>query len=164
MSKYRRIRRKGATYFFTVNLARRDDTLLVDHLGILRDAYCTVQKEMPFKTDAVVILPNHIHAIWTMPTGDADFSTRWKKIKREFTVNLGQRRAVSHSKRRRGEAGIWQRRFWEHMVRDDADLRRCLTYTLCNPVKHNLVDRPVDWPHSSIHRDIRAGRLPQSGL
>lgn len=164
MSRYRRFKRQGATYFFTVNLACRGETLLVDHIDLFRGVYGEVQKALPFRTDAIVVLPDHVHAVWTLPRGDADFSTRWKKIKREFTVNLGQRRPVSDSKLRRGEAGIWQRRFWEHMIRGEEDLRRHLVYIWCNPVKHGLVKRSVDWPYSSMHREIKAGLLPQDGV
>ncbi len=164
MANYRRVRRKGMSYFFTVNLAQRGDRLLVDHIELLRDAYGSAQNAMPFRTVAIVVLPDHLHAIWTLPEGDADYSTRWKLIKRNFTVNLGKSLPRSLSKRRKGEAGIWQRRFWEHMIRDDTDMKRHMVYTLCNPVKHGLVKRSVDWPYSSLHRDIKVGTLPEYGL
>lgn len=164
MPNYRRFRRKGATYFFTVNLAQSGSTLLTDEIDILRRAYGGVQKDLPFKTNAIVVLPDHLHAVWTLPAGDEDFSTRWKRIKRDFTVGTGKSFPRSQSKKRRGEAGVWQRRFWEHLVRDEADLENHLVYTWRNPVKHGLVWRSVDWPYSSIHRDIREGRLPRDGL
>ena len=164
MPNYRRYRARGATYFFTVNLATRGEATLVKHVDLLRNAYSLVRKELPFRTDAVVVLPDHLHAVWTLPNGDADFSTRWKRIKREFTVSLQASRPRSHSKWKKGEAGLWQRRFWEHMIRDEEDLSRHLIYTWCNPVKHGLVERSIDWPYSSLHREIKKGLLPKGGM
>ncbi len=154
MTNYRRFRRRGGTYFFTVNLQDRRGTLLVDHIHLLRSAYGTVQRAHPFKTEAIVILPDHLHAVWTLPCADADFSTRWKKIKREFTVALGLSMPRSRSQVAKGEAGVWQRRFWEHCVRNDGELQGFKQYIWSNPVKHGLVNACADWPYSSYHRDV----------
>ncbi len=164
MSNYKRLFVPGGTYFFTVNLADRSGSLLTGCIGDLRSAYGKVAEDLPFATRAVVILPDHLHAVWTLPDGDADFSTRWKRIKREFSVSVGQTFARSDSKLRKGEAGIWQRRFWERYIRDEAELATTMRYVWCNPVKHGLVTQAVDWPYSSIHREVRAGRLPEYGV
>ena len=164
MPRYVRAHVPGGTFFFTIALARRGDDLLVREVDALRTAYAEVARDTPFRTEAVVILPDHLHAVWTLPEGDADFSTRWKRIKRGFTVRVAETRARSWSKRRKGEAGLWQRRFWERCVRDEAELAACLRYVWCNPVKHGLVQRAVEWPWSSVHREIAAGRLPAEGV
>ena len=163
MSRYRRLRLEGASYFFTVNLADREAATLVDRIEDLRRAYAHVWQSAPWQTDAIVVLPDHLHAIWTLPPGDSDFSDRWRRIKREFTVITGLTGARSASKHRKGEAGLWQRRFWEHCLRSETERLECLRYVWANPVKHGLVDRAVDWPHSSVHREIRHGLLPTQG-
>ena len=157
MSNYRRLRLPGASYFFTVNLASRGSDLLVAHIDILRRAYLVTAWEHPVFCDAMVVLPDHLHAVWTLPPGDADFSTRWRKIKARFTRWTGERVETSSSKVDKREAGLWQRRFWEHAIRDEADHAAHAGYCWSNPVKHGLVERAEDWPYSSIHRDIRAG-------
>lgn len=164
MSRYRRLHVPGGTYFFTVNPANRRDDLLVTNIAALRAAYALVLGTMPVETHAIVVLPDHLHAIWTMPEGDSDFPTRWKRIKREFTIRSGHLRNRSTSKWIKGEAGIWQRRYWERLIRDEAELEAALRYVWTNPVKHGFVRRAVDWPHSSVHRDIRAGHLPPWGV
>ena len=158
MSFYRRLRQPGATYFFTVNLAQRGDDALVRHIDLLRRAYQTTIREHPVKCDAMVVLPDHLHAVWTLPPGDSDFSLRWRKIKGRFTHWTGVKSETSHSKRRKREVGLWQRRFWEHVIRNDADFAAHVGYCLWNPVKHGLVARAEDWPFSSVHRDLRMGR------
>jgi putative transposase len=158
MPFYRRLRRPGGTYFFTVALARRGDDALVRHIGLLRAAFRETVAEHPLHCDAMVILPDHLHAVLTLPPGDADFSVRWRKIKARFTRWSGLRAEVSPSKDRKREAGLWQRRFWEHCIRDAADHAAHVGYCLWDPVRHRLVERAEDWPHSSIHRDLRAGR------
>ena len=159
MTAYRRNRQPAGTYFFTVNLARRDQTLLVDHIHHLRHAIYATRAERPFRIDAIVVLPDHLHAIWTLPPHDADFSTRWRLIKTRFSRAVGLHVPQSWSQRDKQERGVWQRRFWEHTIRDDADCRTHLAYCWGNPVKHGLVSRAADWPFSSLHRDIRAGRV-----
>lgn len=163
MSRYRRLRVPGARYFFTVVLQDRRSTLLTDHIDALRGAYAATLADMPVFSDAIVILPDHLHAVWTLPDGDSDYPERWRKIKHRFTRSLGAgigRSATrSPSKIRKRDAGLWQRRYWEHMIRDEADYRAHVAYCWGNPVKHGLVHRAVDWPYSSIHRDIRLGRV-----
>lgn len=156
MSCYIRPRRGGASVYFTVYLAERGSGLLMEEILRLRAAVREVHEARPFHIGAWVVLPDHIHAVWTLPPGDSDFSTRWSAIKARFSRGLppGARRA-SHETRR--EKAIWQRRFWEHHVRDVAEYDRLVRYCRDNPVKHGLVERAVDWPYSSIHRDIRLG-------
>lgn len=157
--QYRRADVAGATYFFTVNLADRSSSLLVDHIDVLRDAVRTVKQRHPFEIVAWVVLPEHMHAIWALPEGDADFPGRWSLIKAGFSRAIARNEDVSASRRSKRERGIWQRRFWEHLVRDEDDLRRHVDYVHINPVKHGHARRAADWPHSSIHRYIRAGSL-----
>ncbi|MEL7116985.1 MAG: transposase [Pseudomonadota bacterium] len=157
MTAYRRLRRPGGTFFFTVNLAKRGSTHLYDHVDILREAYALTLRERPVRTDAIVVLPDHLHAIWTLPPGDSDYSTRWRLIKTRFSRATGLDGPKSASKARKLERGLWQRRFWEHAIRDQADMKRHLYYCWLNQVKHGLVSRAADWPLSSIHREIRAG-------
>lgn len=166
MTNYRRVRVCGGTYFFTVALADRSSDLLVREVGLLRQAFAETRRERPFWCDAIVVLPDHLHAIWTLPPGDADYSTRWGAIKSRFTrsVKASGRMGFnpiprSRSKLAKGDAGIWQRRFWEHCIRNEKDYRAHLRYCWGNPVKHGLVASPTDWPFSSIHREIRAGRV-----
>jgi putative transposase len=155
--RYRRAGVPGASYFFTVNLAERSRTLLVDHADVLRAVIREVRSRHPFRIDAMVVLPDHLHAIWTLPEKDKDFSIRWMLIKSGFSRRLptGERR--NRSRMAKGERGIWQRRFWEHLIRDEKDYERHVDYIHYNPVKHGYVTRPVDWPHSSIHRFIAQG-------
>jgi len=157
MPEYRRRRVPGGTYFFTVNLADREGSDLLDHVGLLRSAYAATRLEHPFRTDAIVILPEHLHAVWTVPPGDSDYSTRWKKIKTRFTRALAPRPRGSASKCAKGEKGLWQRRFWEHTIRDARDFARHVEYCWINPLKHGHVARVADWPYSSFHRDVRTG-------
>lgn len=164
MSNYRRLYVPGGTYFFTVNLAQRGATLLTDRVDDLRASYAEVMSDMPVATRAMVVLPDHLHAVWTLPEGDEDFPTRWKRIKCGFTVRVGETRECSVSKAAKGEAGIWQRRYWERCIRDEAELAMALQYVWGNPVKHGLVERAVDWPYSSVHREVRAGHLPELGI
>ena len=159
MSDYRRVRIPGAKYFFTVSLADRSSDLLVREVAHLRAAFAVTQRERPFWCDAFVVLPDHLHAVWTLPPGDADYSTRWRLIKSRFVRAVGEFCPRSESKVVKQERGIWQRRFWEHTIRDEQDYRNHMAYCWGNPVKHGLVERPTDWPYSSIHRDIRAGRV-----
>lgn len=156
MSEYRRPRVPGASVFFTVALAQRGDCLLIDEIDRLRRAVATTQRERPFTIDAFVVLPDHLHCIWTLPERDCDFALRWRLIKSRFSMGLpmGQRRA-SHV--RRQERALWQRRYWEHHIRDEGEYRLLLAYCWNNPVKHGLVSSPLAWPFSSIHRDMAKG-------
>lgn len=160
MPNYRRAFIPGGCWFFTVNLQNRNATLLTDKIVNLRTAYAETQARHPFKTDAIVILPNHIHAIWTLPQDDADFSLRWRRIKSLFSKSLPKLEGVNDVQLRRGERGIWQRRFWEHAIRDEADYERHVHYCYGNPVKHGLVKEIADWPFSSYHHDVKAGLYP----
>lgn len=205
MPNYRRPRVPGATVFFTVCLAERDSRLLVDRVDLLREAVRVTKARRPFRIDAWVVLPDHMHAVWTLPENDANFSDRWGAIKARFsrhvrlagaapdghavgckpTLRCGERTAQerrvglqttdagptratpayrypprSPSKVSKGEAGIWQRRFWEHHVRCDEDRAACIRYCHIDPVKHALVGAPEAWPYSSVHREIREGRWP----
>lgn len=158
MPWYRRLYTPGGTYFFTVTLADRSATTLTDEIELLRSVYASVTKQHPVQCDAMVILRDHIHAVWTLPDGDSDFPTRWRKVKALFSRHCAARGTASRSMARKGEKGIWQRRFWEHAIRDERDFRAHVEYCHFNPVKHGLVERPEDWPYSTIHRDRRAGR------
>jgi putative transposase len=158
MPKYRRAQAKGGVFFFTVVLADRSSNLLVEEIDRLRRAYRAVQDDRPFETIAVCILPDHIHAVWALPEHDADFSTRWSLIKSGFSRGLDAR-PRSRSQAAKREKGIWQRRYWEHAIRDDADLERHVDYVHFNPVKHSHVTRVLDWPHSSFHRFVERGLL-----
>lgn len=157
MSNYLRPRSPGASVFFTVTLANRGSRMLVDHVEALRRSVRQTIAERPFCIDAWVVLPDHMHAVWTLPEGDADYSARWRLIKARFSreMPVGPLRA-SHEARQ--ERGIWQRRFWEHHIRNEADLAAHVQYCWINPVKHGFVENPEDWAYSSVHRDIREGR------
>lgn len=159
MSKYIRLRRPGSYVFFTVALADRGARTLVEQVEELRDAVRVTKTERPFHIDAWVVLPDHMHCVWTLPEGDADYSTRWSVIKARFSRSMPHiHRRKSHEMRR--EHGIWQRRFWEHHIRDDAGFSACLRYCWINPVKHGLVEHPRDWPYSSWHRDGSDDLIP----
>jgi len=158
MSNYHRPRIPGATVFFTVALAQRGSALLVDEIDRLRYAVATTQRARPFTIDAFVVLPDHLHCLLTLPDRDTDYSTRWRLIKTRFSMGL-PRGHLRRSQRARNERGIWQRRFWEHHIRDDADYRWHLKYCWNNPVKHALVAQPHEWPFSSIHRDMALRRI-----
>ncbi|HEX9588307.1 MAG TPA: transposase [Bradyrhizobium sp.] len=159
MVRYRRNLVPGGTFFFTVTLADRRSSLLVDHVGLLRAAFRHARDRKSFAIDAIVILPDHLHAILTLPSGDSDFSGRWKAIKATFTRSIVATGAAI-VRDDRGEYALWQRRFWEHTIRDDQDFERCVNYVHFNPVKHRLVSTPGEWPFSSLHRYVRAGILP----
>ena len=160
MTNYRRTHAPGATWSFTVNLADRRSRLLVERIDTLREAIRHVQNRHPFHIEAMVVMPDHLHAVWTLPTGDSDYPTRWRLLKTWFSSHIpaGERRC--NSRMAKGERGIWQRRYWEHLVRDEADLSRCVDYVHFNPVKHGHVARVVDWPYSTFHRHVARGWLP----
>jgi len=171
MSNYRRPKHPGATVFFTVNLADRTSGLLVREIGALRQAVAQTRAARPFRIDAWVVLPDHMHCVWTLPEGDADYSNRMGEIKGRFTRTVrrsgpaptppvhnrhgvvGGRERVGENPDLRAEAPIWQKRFWEHHIRDDRDYAAHVTYCWINPVKHRLVEDVRDWPYSSWHRD-----------
>jgi len=183
MPRYRRPPSLSRPIFFTLCLADRQSTALTDHVDLLRDAVRMVKRDRPFDILAFVVLPNHLHAVWTVPEDDPNYSQRWGRIKARFTRDLrvrlrrpglgpepfptefprianGRFAGLKPGLREdRRERAVWQRRFWEHHCRDDGDLERHIRYCWLNPVKHELVERPVDWEASSIHRDIRLGRV-----
>lgn len=165
MSRYRRANTAGGTYFFTVVAYRRQPILCDEAIrNALRTAIETVRAAHPFAIDAWVLLPDHLHCVWTLPPGDADFSGRWSLIKSRVSRAVGSqyRRAewMNASKLKHREATIWQRRFWEHCIRDENDFRRHVDYLHFNPVKHGLVSRVADWPHSTFHRFAAEGKYP----
>jgi len=158
MTEYRRAKAEGATYFFTVNCAeRRGNRLLMEHIDLLRQAFRRVKNDHPFKIDAIVVLPDHLHCIWTLPAGDADYKTRWALIKAGFSRGIPSGESRSRSRIKRGERGVWQRRYWEHLIRDERDYQRHVDYIHWNPVKHGWVTRVRDWPRSSFHAYVRRG-------
>lgn len=159
MTRYRRARLPGATWFFTANLARRDVAWLTEHIDVLRAALRRVRAAHPFMIDAMVVLPEHLHAVWTLPPGDTDYALRWRMIKSAFSHALpaGERRNASRAAK--GERGIWQRRYWEHLIRDEDDLCRHVDYVHYNPVKHGHVTHAAAWPWSTFHRYVAEGRL-----
>jgi putative transposase len=159
MVNYRRARIAGGTYFFTTTVRNRGPNLLIRHIHALRSAFREVMRQSPFALDAIVVLPDHLHTIWTLPIDDHKFSTRWRGIKSRFT-RLLVREGVPLQRDSRGEYNLWQRRFWEHMVRDEADFARPVDYIHYNPAKHGLVRDPKPWRWSSVHRYIRLGFIP----
>jgi putative transposase len=160
MPDYRRNRVPGGTFFFTVNLRDRRSDLLVTQIGALRVAVRQARARAPFRIDAWVVLPDHMHCLWTLPEGDPDFSGRWRAIKIAFVKSLPASEPRSAVMSRRRERGIWQRRYWEHTIRDDRDLAAHLDYIHFNPVKHGLVEHPADWPYSSFRRCMARGLYP----
>lgn len=160
MANYRRNQIEGGTYFFTVNLTDRNSSILVDHVILLRQSIAQVMQKHPFKIDAMVVLPDHIHAIWTLPMDDADYATRWRLIKTHFSRNIPKIEKLSDSRINKRERGIWQRRYWEHTIKDERDFSNHVDYIHINPVKHGYVNKATDWPYSSIHTYIKAGKLP----
>ncbi|MEP4555026.1 MAG: transposase [Tateyamaria sp.] len=154
MPNYRRPQVTGACVFFTVALAQRGERTLVEHIDDLRDAVRITRTERPFEIDAFVVMPDHLHCVWTLPAGDRDFSTRWRLIKSRFSRCL-PKGPIRKSHDSRNERGIWQRRFWEHHIRDEADYWAHIHYCWMNPVKHGFVERPEDWAYSSVHSDVR---------
>jgi len=159
MVRYRRDFTPGGTYFFTVALRDRRATLVTDHHRLLREAVRSVRRARPFSIRAMVLLPDHLHAGWTLPEGDADYPGRWRDIKSRFVRMLAAQggRVVRNG---RGEADVWQRRYWEHRIRNERDLQTHVDYIHFNPVKHGHAERATDWPHSTIHTYIRRGWLP----
>jgi putative transposase len=166
MSRYRRATTAGSSYFFTVVSYRRQPILCDTSIRVaLRNAIEAERALHPFTIEAWVLLPDHLHCVWTLPEGDADFSTRWMKIKRAVSLTCGDeyRRddLLSASKLKHRESTIWQRRFWEHKIRDEEDFARHVDYIHFNPVKHGHVQRAMDWPYSTFHRYVRDGGYAQ---
>jgi putative transposase len=162
MANYRRNAVKAGCYFFTVNLADRASDLLTVNIALLHQSIAYVMQKHPFYIDAMVVLPDHIHAIWTLPENDADYALRWRLIKTHFSRNITKTEKISQSRISKGERGIWQRRYWEHTIKDDSDFGNHVDYIHINPVKHGYVTHATEWPYSSIHKYIKAGKLPNN--
>ena len=166
MSDFRRYFVAGGTYFFTiVTYCRRPILASDERITLLRRAIATVKRELPFDINAAVILPDHIHFLLTMPPGDDNYSKRIGRIKVEFTRafrnTIKSPRQVSISRKRRNESDVWQRRFWEHLIRDDGDFDRHFDYIHYNPVKHGRVKCPHAWTATSFHHWVKRGVYDQ---
>ena len=165
MSNYRRSLTRGGTFFFTVVTYRRQDFLVdAEARQFLRYAITEVRKTQPFTIDAWVLLPEHLHCIWTLPEDDNDFSKRWGRIKAIFSKKaknyLHQSQWMNRSKQKHGESTIWQRRFWEHEIKSQRDFNHHMDYIHYNPVKHGLVKKVSDWPYSSFHLCVKRNIYP----
>lgn len=161
MPNYRRAWMPGGTWFFTLNLQqRRGNDLLVREVDLLRRCVALERSRRPFSVVAWVVLPDHMHWLWRLPSGDTDFATRWRRIRTDFSLAIERHELRSPTRVRRGERGIWQRRYWEHLVRDEEDLRRHVDYIHFNPLKHGHAGRAADWPHSSFHAWVERGICP----
>jgi putative transposase len=160
MVLYRRNFLPGGTFFFTAALADRRSQALVKNIRLLRYAFRVTRHKRPFSVEAVVVLPDHLHIVMTLPLDDADFPGRWKRCKSLFT-RLVAKRGDAGPRNRRGEYALWQRRYWEHTIRDESDLVRHIDYFHFNPIKHGLVSRIGEWPYSSFHHYVRQGILPR---
>jgi putative transposase len=155
--RYRRAVTPGGVYFFTLALADRKDNLLIREIVKLRAAVRLVKQRHPFEIIAMVVMPDHLHALLRLPLDDADYPMRWSLIKSAFSYSLPKTERILPSRKLNRERGIWQRRFWEHLIRDERDLQAHTDYIHYNPVKHGYVSRAIDWPYSSIHRYVRLG-------
>ena len=163
MTNYRRFHIPGGTWFFTVNLVkRRGNNLLVERINDLRKAFRYVKDRRPFHIPAAIILPDHLHCIWTLPYRDTDFSTRWNLLKGHFSRAIEKSERITQSRRKRRERGVWQRRFWAHQIADQDDFNQHVDYIHFNPVKHGLASCPRDWPYSSFHNYVRSGIYPDT--
>ncbi len=160
MPDYRRLRIAGGSFFFTVNLADRRSSLLTDRIDDLRYAVRRARTLAPFRIEGWVVLPDHMHAVWTLPAGDSDFPRRWRTIKDLFSRRVEPDEMRSDSRASQGERGIWQRRYWEHAIRDDRDMAAYLDYVHFNPAKHGYVSHPANWPYSSFRACVARGLYP----
>lgn len=160
LMQYRRSQTKGGSFFFTIVTHERQKILCHDeNAALINEAFQRVTLKYPFDIDAFVLLPDHIHCIWTLPRGDNDFSTRWRLIKSYFTKGCRDeyKNVLTLSRSRKNEQAIWQRRFWEHTIRDENDFSRHVDYIHYNPVRHGLPKSPREWPHSSFHQYVKRG-------
>ncbi|MFH1382933.1 MAG: transposase [Chloroflexota bacterium] len=163
MPDYRRLYQNGGTYFFTVVTHERRPVFQNEQsVALLIECFKRVAQQHPFIVEAVVILPDHLHTIWTLPDGECDFSTRWNLIKGAFSRQYVEPyNSPSASCRKKRERTVWQRRFWEHLVRSQDELNRLCDYIHYNPVKHGLAESPADWPHSTFKEFVAKGLYPQ---
>lgn len=158
---YRRLWHPGGTYFFTVNLHKRaNNDLLIQHIDNLRLAIASVRKHHPFIIHGWVVLPNHLHCLIELPQDDANFAIRWQLIKLIFSKSIPKTEFLSDIRVKRNERGIWQRRYWEHLIRDQQDFNAHMDYIHINPLKHGLVSRVCDWPYSTFHKCVKDGLYP----
>ncbi len=161
MPKYRRAFVPGGTWFFTVNLLQRQNNdLLVRKIELLRDVVHKVRTKHPFAIDAWVVLPEHMHCVLSLPVDDSDFSLRWRLIKSDFSRALPKTEIISAVRKKYKERGIWQRHYWEHLIRDELDYQKHIDYVHLNPLKHGLVKQVRDWPYSTFHRNVAKGIYP----
>ena len=144
-------------YFFTINLQDRNSDLLVENIDSLKEAFKQAKAKHPFDILAMVVLPDHLHMIMSLPEGESNFSVRIQSLKASFSRRIPKATSAEPRLRHRGERGIWQRRFWEHLIRDEEDLENHANYIHFNPVKHGYVSRPADWPQSSFHGFVARG-------
>ncbi len=159
---YRRLWHAGGTYFFTINLLKRHNNhLLVENIDAIKNAINRVKQYHPFIIHAWVILPEHMHCIIELPKDDHDFATRIRLIKIYFSKAIPKTERLSATRKRRGERGIWQRRYWEHVIRNQADFNAHMDYVHINPVKHGWVEQVKDWPHSTFHHCVKQGIYPE---
>lgn len=166
MPNYRRADYPGGTFFFTVVTFNRAPILTLDAVRVsLRNAITTVRRERPFAIDAWVLLPDHLHCIWSLPEGDSDYSVRWSMIKRLVSKQQAgcavRTESDGDSRRKRRELPFWQRRFWEHQIRDETDYLRHVDYIHWNPVKHGYVTLAAEWPYSTFGRFVARGCYPR---
>ena len=161
MPDYRRAWHPGGTYFFTVNaLQRQGNDLLIRHIDALRDVVRQVRRAHPFQIHAWVVLPDHLHCVIELPPEDTDFALRWRLIKLGFSKRIPATERLSSVRRARAERGLWQRRYWEHLIRDGRDFAAHMDYVHFNPVKHGHAGSVADWPYSTFHRLVAAGMYP----
>jgi putative transposase len=157
MPRYIRAFVPGGTFFFTLAILERRRGLLTKNIDLLRRSFSEERARRPFQIDAIVVMPDHLHCIWTLPPDDADFSSRWQAIKASFSRGVPFSEHLSERRQAKGERGVWQRRFWEHVIRDERDFERHVDYIHYNPVKHGYTRSPGEWPHSSFSRYVDAG-------
>ncbi len=162
MVQYRRNFISGATYFFTQTLQDRSSNYLIRYIDLLRISMQKTRQKLPFSIVAMVVLPEHMHSIWKLPDNDSAYDKRWRLFKSYFSQELIKLDNKCISKNNRGEYNLWQKRYWEHTIRDERDLNIHIDYVHYNPVKHKLVESPRDWPYSSIHKYIRYDILPEN--
>lgn len=158
MSNYLRPKKPGPTIFFSINLAQRGSDLLVREIDLLRAAFRQTLQERPWSFDAIVVLPDRLHTVVSLPEGDANYATRWRIIKARFSRKMPKSEVNVRQVSRR-ERGIWQRRYWEHHIRNRADYWAHVSYCWEAPVRAGLVQQAADWPYSSFQRDVQAGRV-----
>jgi putative transposase len=163
MPNFRRAYVEGGTWFFTVNLLQRtNNSLLIQEIELLRKVVKKIRQRYPFYINAWVVLPEHMHAIWTLPERDSNFSLRWRLIKSGFSIALPKTESLSQVREDAGERGIWQRNYWEHLIKNELDYQRHFDYVHVNPLKHGLVARVIDWPYSTFHRYVNQGIYPDN--